>query len=74
MNFSNYFDVKVKVKLTLFLTKHHAMKTYWRSGGETPRILTSALDGGEWSASRSGGFTSRQRATGTHWIGVCNIY
>jgi hypothetical protein len=23
------FDVKVKVKLSLCLTKHHAMKTYW---------------------------------------------
>jgi len=22
--------VKVKVKLSLYLTKHHAMKTYWR--------------------------------------------
>jgi hypothetical protein len=24
--------VKVKVKLSLYLTKHHAMKTYWGSG------------------------------------------
>jgi len=31
--------------------------------------LTSALDGGEWSASRPGRFTSRERAPGTHWIG-----
>jgi hypothetical protein len=31
--------------------------------------LTSALDGGEWSASRPGHFTSRERAPGTHWIG-----
>jgi hypothetical protein len=31
--------------------------------------LTSALDGGEWSDSRLGRFTSRVRATGTHWIG-----
>jgi hypothetical protein len=23
---------KVKVKLSLYLTKHHAMKAYWRSG------------------------------------------
>jgi hypothetical protein len=22
--------VRVKVKLSLYLTKHHAMKTYWR--------------------------------------------
>jgi hypothetical protein len=31
--------------------------------------LTSALDGGEWSASRPGRFTPRERAPGTHWIG-----
>jgi len=31
--------------------------------------LTSALDGDEWSASRSGRFTPRERATGTQWIG-----
>jgi hypothetical protein len=30
--------------------------------------LTSALDGGEWSASRPGRFTPRERALGTHWI------
>jgi hypothetical protein len=31
--------MKVKVKLFLCLTKHHAMKAYWRSGGIAPRIL-----------------------------------
>jgi len=31
--------------------------------------LTSALDGGEWSASRSGRFTSRERTPGTYWLG-----
>jgi hypothetical protein len=31
--------------------------------------LTSALDAGEWSASRLGRFTPRERAPGTHWIG-----
>jgi len=30
--------------------------------------LTSALDGGEWSVSRPGHFTLRERAPGTHWI------
>jgi hypothetical protein len=29
----------------------------------------SALDGGEWTASRSGRFTPREIAPGTHWIG-----
>jgi hypothetical protein len=31
--------------------------------------LTLALDGGEWSASRSGHFTPRERIPGTHWMG-----
>jgi hypothetical protein len=31
--------VKVNVKLSLCLTKHHAMKTYWGSGGVAPLIL-----------------------------------
>jgi hypothetical protein len=40
------------------------------SGSIAPLIpWTSALDGGEWSASRSGRFTPRERAPGTYWIG-----
>jgi hypothetical protein len=31
--------------------------------------LTSALDGGEWSALRPGRFTPRERGPGPHWIG-----
>jgi hypothetical protein len=31
--------------------------------------LTLALDGSEWSALRSGRFTHREAAPGTHWIG-----
>jgi hypothetical protein len=31
--------------------------------------LTSALDRGEWSASRPGCFTPRERPPVTHWIG-----
>jgi hypothetical protein len=31
--------------------------------------LTSALDGGEWSASRPGCFNSTERAPDTHWTG-----
>jgi hypothetical protein len=30
---------------------------------------TSALDGGEWSASRPGRLTPKERAQGTHWTG-----
>jgi len=31
--------------------------------------LTSVLEEGGWSASRSGRFTHRERAPGAHWIG-----
>jgi hypothetical protein len=31
--------VKGKVKLSLCLSKHHAMKAYWGSGGIAPLIL-----------------------------------
>jgi hypothetical protein len=44
------------------------MKT-WGSGGIAPRFLTSALDGGEWSASGTSRFTTGEIAPGTHWIG-----
>jgi hypothetical protein len=33
-------------------------------------FLTSALVGGEWSASFPGRFTFEERAPGTHWIGI----
>jgi hypothetical protein len=36
---------------------------------QTHVFLTSALVGGEWSASRRGRFTPGERAAGTHWIG-----
>jgi hypothetical protein len=53
---------QVKVKLSLCLIKHHAMKTM--GGGEG-----IVLYGGEWSASRSGHFIHGERAAGIHWIG-----
>jgi hypothetical protein len=59
--------VAVKVKFSCALTEHHAMKAYW--GVEVYsfiHFLSSALDGGEWSASRPGRFTPRERAPGTH--------
>jgi hypothetical protein len=33
------FDIKVKVKLSLCLTKYHSMKIYWRNGDIPPRNL-----------------------------------
>jgi hypothetical protein len=55
--------------MPLCLTKHHAMKTYREWRYSSTHYLTSALDGGEWSASRPGRFTPRERAPATHWIG-----
>jgi hypothetical protein len=47
--------------------------TPWRRIGEwrysSTHSLTSALGGGEWSASRPDRFTPRERAPVTHWIG-----
>jgi hypothetical protein len=45
------------------------MKAYWECRYNSTHSLISALDGGEWSASRPGRFTPRERAPGTHWIG-----
>jgi hypothetical protein len=45
------------------------MKAYWEWRYSSTHPLTSALDGGEWSASRPYRFTPRERAPGTHWIG-----
>jgi hypothetical protein len=47
------------------------MKMYWGVGGDVwvHVFLTSALVGGEWSASRPGSFTPRERARNTHCIG-----
>jgi hypothetical protein len=63
-----YFII-LKAKFSLCSTKHQVMKTYWGSGGIAPRILDLGLDGGEWSVSRPGRFTPRERAPGIHWIG-----
>jgi hypothetical protein len=43
----------------------------WGSGGTVPPFLTSALDGGEWSAPHPSRFIPGERARGTHWIGGC---
>jgi hypothetical protein len=45
------------------------MKTYGGVEITAPSFLTSALDGGEWSASCPGRFTREERDPGTHWIG-----
>jgi hypothetical protein len=45
------------------------MKTYGRVDVQIHIFLTSALVGGEWSASRSGRFTPGERSSGTNCIG-----
>jgi hypothetical protein len=61
-------QVKGKVVPVLYLST-----TPWRRIGEwryrSMHSSALALGGGEWSASRSGRFTPREIAPGTHWIG-----
>jgi hypothetical protein len=45
------------------------MKAYGEVDVKIHIFLTSALDGGEWSASRPGSHIPGERAPGTHWIG-----
>jgi hypothetical protein len=51
-DYKKLMEVHVKAKLSLCLTKHHAMKTYGRVEVWLHTFLASALDGDEWSASR----------------------
>jgi hypothetical protein len=46
---------------------HEGVMGEWRYS--STHSLTSALDGGEWSASRPGRFIPKERAPGTNWIG-----
>jgi hypothetical protein len=61
---------KGKVVPVLFLNwapRHERVLGEWRYS--STHSLTSAIDGGVWSASRPGRFTPRKIAPGTHWIG-----
>jgi hypothetical protein len=63
-------SVEVKVKLSLcfnWAPRHEGVLGEWRYN--STHSLTSSLDEGEWSASRPGHFTPRERPPGTHWIG-----
>jgi hypothetical protein len=53
-----------KLVLNLWLTKYHIMMTYEGVELQLHAFLISALDGGELSASCSGRFILRERATG----------
>jgi hypothetical protein len=63
-------EVKVKkVKLFLcFSNKTLCHAGVWASGWTDPHFLSSALVGGEWSASNSARFTPGEKAPVTHWI------
>jgi hypothetical protein len=50
------WSVKVKVKLSLCLTKYHTVKTDGGMEVYLHVLLTSELDGGEWLASGPGRF------------------
>jgi hypothetical protein len=54
--------VKVKVKVSMYLPKHHAMNTYVGMEVQFHAFLTSALNGVELSVSQPGSFTSEKKA------------
>jgi hypothetical protein len=61
---------KAKIELSLCINRaprHEGVLGEWRYS--STHSLTSALDGSEWSASRTGRFTPRERAPGAHSIG-----
>jgi hypothetical protein len=45
------------------------MKAYWGVEVYLHEFFISSLSWREWSVSRAGRFTPRERAPGTHWIG-----
>jgi hypothetical protein len=61
-----YSQQQVKGKFFTVLPYPEGVLGEWRYS--STHSLTSALDGGEWSASRPGRFTPRIGAPGTHWI------
>jgi hypothetical protein len=61
--------LELKVKLSLCFNWPPRHEGVLESGVYLHAFLTSALDGGGWSASSPGRFTSRERAAGNHWIG-----
>jgi hypothetical protein len=60
------------VKFCMRLINRYAMGT-WRSGVMAPTFLTSALDGSEWSSSRHGRFSARERSPGSHYVAGCIV-
>jgi len=68
-NSCNDLGIRLTSYLLLFncTPRHEGVSWKWKYS--FTHFLTSALGGGELSASRYGRFTHRERAPGTHWIG-----
>jgi hypothetical protein len=64
-----YYKDKGKVLVLYFnlSPRREGVLRVWRHS--LTHSLTSELDGGEWSGSRPGLFTPRERTPGIHWIG-----
>jgi hypothetical protein len=57
-----------KVKMSLYIMNYAPRhEDVWGTGSIAPQFLISVLDGGEWSASRPGGFTRGERDP-TEWV------
>jgi hypothetical protein len=60
---------KVKIKLSLCFNWVPRHESVLGESRYSSNHSSTALDGGEWSASRPSRFTPREKAPGTHWIG-----
>jgi len=61
--------MEVNGKRKVYLTKHHAMKIYLGVEVQLHTFFDLDTNKGDWSASRPGRFTPRERVPGTHWTG-----
>jgi len=60
-------SISSRVELPLRFSEATCQENVWESGGIAPRVLNLDLRG-EWSASRIAGFSTGERAPGTHWV------
>jgi hypothetical protein len=61
--------VPIKINLSLNFNYAPRHQDSLVGGGSSTHSLTSALDGGEWSASRPCHFTPGEKSPGSYWIG-----
>jgi hypothetical protein len=69
LKFKHFSAVAKKRLFPDVRTHYHTMMTCGRVEIQLHGFLTSALDGGEWSASRPYRFIPGERATNAHWTG-----